>query len=151
MTAEDKRAQRALRLLALLAALAAASCGGGGEAQPSLPDEPGSAVFVFRLRGHPSTEEFRVATDSASFISQARAQLLLPPSQRLQFVIGAIEAGDGGHNIGWNWHFADASLTETAIELCDGTPRLLEADLDYWLNTVRSFCPWSSYVYAEVR
>jgi len=140
---------RAMRSLALLAALAAASCGGGSEVSP--PEEPGSAVFVFRLRGHPSAEEFRVATDSAEFISQARVQLLLPPSQRLLFVAGAIEAGDGGHNTGWSWHYADASLTEMAIELCDGTPSLLEADLDYWLNTVKSFCPWSSYVYAEVR
>ena len=27
---------------------------------------------------------------------------------------------------------------------------MVEADLSYWLNTVRSFCPWGGYVHAEV-
>ncbi|MFO0470430.1 MAG: hypothetical protein ACK51Z_05245, partial [Pseudomonadota bacterium] len=32
--------------------------------------------------------------------------------------------------------------------LCAGRPTLVEADLAYWLSTVRRFCPWGSYVYA---
>lgn len=35
-------------------------------------------------------------------------------------------------------------MAEVTIELCDGTPSLVEADLDYWLNAVGRFCPWSA-------
>ncbi len=140
----------ALRLLPLLLALAASSCGGGAAESPP-PEQPSTVTFVFRLRGHPSTEEFRVSTSSPSFTSQVRAQLLLPESQRVLFVVGAIQAGNGGHNIGWSWHYSSASLAEVAIELCDGTPSMVEADLNYWLNTVTTFCPWSSYAYAEIQ
>lgn len=130
--------------MAIMALLAA--CGGS-----TGPDDGQTAVFVFRMHGHPASEEFRVTSRSPEFIAQARAQLQLPQAQRRRFAIGPIEAGNGGHNLGWGWHFTNVSLAETAIELCDGTPSLVEADLSYWLNTVRNFCPWSSYVYAEVR
>ena len=74
----------------------------------------------------------------------------MPQAQRSLFVNGAIAAGNGGVNTGWSWHFSDAALVETAIELCDGRPSMVEANQDYWLNTVKRFCPWPSYVYAEV-
>jgi hypothetical protein len=35
-------------------------------------------------------------------------------------------------------------MAEMTIELCDGTPSLVEADLDYWLDTVQRFCPWGA-------
>ena len=54
-------------------------------------------------------------------------------------------------NTGWSWHFTgDVALAELSIELCDGRPSMVEADLGYWLRTVGSFCPWGSYVYAEL-
>jgi hypothetical protein len=119
--------------------------GGGGDAPP-----PAASVFVLRMRGLPASEEFRVTTSSAQVIAQARGQLVLPEAQRRLFASGAIRPGDGGHNTGWSWHVANVSLVEAAIELCDGRPSMVEANLDYWLNTVGRFCPWSSYVYAEV-
>jgi hypothetical protein len=99
----------------------------------------------------PANEAFRVVTNDAAFIAQARAELQLPESQRRRFASGAIGPGDGGHNVGWHWHYKTITLTDSAIELCDGTPSMVEADLDYWLNVVGSFCPWSSYVYEEIR
>ncbi len=123
--------------------LSAVSCGGGA------PVPPGTVSFVIRLHGFSGSEEFRVATASADFIAKARAQLLLPEAQRSLFVNGAIAAGNAGVNPGWSWHFSDASLVEVAIELCDGRPSMVEANQDYWLNTVKRFCPWQSYVYAE--
>jgi len=121
-----------------------ASCGSGGDAPPST-----TSAFVFRMRGLPASEEFRVTISSPLVIAQARAQLLLPEAQRRLFASGPIGAGNGGHNTGWSWHFSNVSLVEAAIELCDGRPSMVEANLDYWLNTVGTFCPWSSYVYAE--
>ena len=91
-----------------------------------------------------------MATASADFIAKARAQLLLPEAQRSLFVNGSIAAGSAGVNTGWSWHFSDAALVEMAIELCDGRPSMVEANQDYWLNTVKRFCPWQSYVHAEV-
>lgn len=135
-------------LVAGVLGVAIAGCGGGDDSSPP-PAE--SATFVFRLRNMPGSEEFRVASTSATFIAQARAQLSLPELQRQKFVSGAIRAGGGGHNTGWSWHFSDAALVDATIELCDGKPSFVEADLNYWLNTVGRFCPWSSYAYAEVR
>lgn len=138
---------KSLHLLTVaLFCLLASSCGGGGDA----PTPPGTVSFVVRLHGLSGSEEFRVATASADFIAKARAQLQLPEAQRSLFVSGAIAAGSAGVNTGWSWHFSDASLVEVAIELCDGRPSMVEANQDYWLNTVKRFCPWSSYVYAEL-
>lgn len=141
---------RFARLFASIAAMAsAASCGGDAGVGP--PDDRPTVVFVFRLHGQSAAEEFRVASSSPDFIAQARAQLQLPQAQRRLFAIGPIAAGRGGHNVGWSWHLTNVSLVEAAVEVCDGTPSMVEADLSYWLNTVKSFCPWGSYVFAEVR
>lgn len=131
-------------LLALVAALVTA-CGGGGDSSPA------ATTFVFRLHGMPATEEFRFSTASPQLIARARAQLSLPGAERKLIAAGSIAAGDGGHNAGWSWHFTNLSLDDAAIELCDGKPSMVEADLDYWLNTVKGFCPWASYVHAELR
>jgi hypothetical protein len=136
--------------MAGLFAAAVAGCGGGSEAPSPAPAPPDTATFVFRLRGIPVQEEFRVVSSSPAFIAQVRAQLALPEAQRTRFVAGPIRAGSAGQNPGWSWHFADASLVESSIELCDGKPSFVEADLDYWLNKVGSFCPWSSYAHAEI-
>lgn len=37
-------------------------------------------------------------------------------------------------------------MTSSAIELCDGLPSDVESNLDYWVDTVRYFCPWSGKI-----
>lgn len=130
--------------------LALLSCGGGE--RPAHPSPaPSTVTFVFRCHGLPTSEEFRYTTPSQDFIAKARAQLLLPEAQRHLFPSGSIAAGNGGFNHPWSWHFVDATLVETATELCDGRPSFVEADLNYWLNTVKCFCPWGGYVYMEAQ
>ena len=120
------------------------SCGGGDQASDTV-------TFAFRMRGLGPAEEFRVSTSSPEFIAQARAQLDLPARERRMFAAGPIRAGNGGNNLDWSWHFTqDVALAEVSIELCDGRPSMVEADLRYWLRRVGSFCPWGSYVHAEV-
>lgn len=48
----------------------------------------------------------------------------------------------------WSWHLAPESIVmaEAMIELCDGKPSDVERDLDYWLRSVRRFCPWLARV-----
>lgn len=63
-------------------------------------------------------------------------------------VTGNLVRGDGGFNQPWAWHLDPRSvrMAEISIELCDGRPSLVEGDLDYWLGTVKTYCPWSSKV-----
>lgn len=63
-------------------------------------------------------------------------------------VTGKLVRGDGGFNQPWSWHLDPSSvrMAEISIELCDGRPSLVEGDLDYWLGTVKTYCPWSSKV-----
>jgi hypothetical protein len=121
-----------VRLFLLVIACALASCGGGGAGGGSTPP-PETVTFAFRVQGTGAEQEFRYATSSEPFIARARSQLMLPVVGRQQFPIGPIAAGSNGVNLNWNWHFTELAFTDAAIELCDGTPALLEA-----------------YVYAEV-
>lgn len=127
-------------LLALTPPLLAAC--GGADPQPS------SVTLVFRMRNQPATEEFRYLTTAPELIARAREQMSLPADKRTLFAAGSIAAGNGGHNQPWSWHFTSLTLTQVSIELCDGRPSMVEAGLDYWLNTVKSFCPWGSYLHA---
>jgi pimeloyl-ACP methyl ester carboxylesterase len=63
-------------------------------------------------------------------------------------ITGKLAQGDGGFNSPWPWHLEPDSvrMAEVSIELCDGRPSLIEEDLDYWIETVGSYCPWSSDV-----
>jgi hypothetical protein len=136
--------------LILVLALAIQSCA-GNDSSSSPPTNPTPKTFAFRLHGLPASEEFHYATSSQSFIALARDQLRLPEEQRMLFPAGTIAAGNGGYNLNWSWHFSDATLAETATEVCDGRPSWVESDFNYWLGIVGNFCPWSAYVYAEVQ
>jgi hypothetical protein len=35
-------------------------------------------------------------------------------------------------------------MAEVTIELCDGIPSHVEANLNYWVDTVGRFCPWNA-------
>jgi hypothetical protein len=50
------------------------------------------------------------------------------------------------YNEPWNWHIdsEDIQMVEMTIEISDGRPSDVEADLDYWVDTVKRFSPWSA-------
>ncbi len=66
-------------------------------------------------------------------------------------VLGSLRAGDGGFNAPWGWHWeaSTVEVADAAIELCDGRPSMVEADLPYWIDTVGAFCPWGATVVAR--
>jgi len=134
-----------LGFLLLVLSLVTQSCGGNDSSA-----SPTTITYAFRLHGLPASEEFYCTTSSQAFIAVARDQLRLPEEQRTLFPIGPIAAGNGGYNLNWSWRFTDATLAETATEVCDGRPSWVESDLNYWLGTVGNFCPFSAYVYSEV-
>ena len=38
----------------------------------------------------------------------------------------------------------EIEMAEVTIELCDGTPSIIENNLDEWLDVVGQFCPWDA-------
>lgn len=61
---------------------------------------------------------------------------------------GKLVRGDGGFNRGHEWHLVDVMLADMAIEVCDGTASMVDADVDYWVDTVGQYCPWDARVVA---
>ncbi len=61
---------------------------------------------------------------------------------------GRLVEGAVFYNEPWSWHIdsEDIHMAEFTIELCDGLPSHVEADLDYWLNTVKRFCSWHAEI-----
>jgi len=59
---------------------------------------------------------------------------------------GRLLPGQVPYNAPWSWHIdsEDIHMAEVTIELCDGRPSMVEADLEYWLMTVQRFCPWQA-------
>lgn len=99
---------------------------------------------------------FVVATANPQLISKITEQLALPVAQR-QIVNGALVAGNGGYNRNgshnFKWHFKedDWHLTDMSAEALDGRPYSdVDVNTAYWLDTVKRFSPWHSYIKKEV-
>lgn len=110
------------------------------------------ATFVVQHRGVEGKKgRFVVRTDDPLIIEKARKELVKPEADRRLFVTGQLALGDGKINSPWHWHIADGqwNLVEQSIELCDGTPEMVEKDLKNWVENVKRFCPWKSYILQE--
>jgi len=111
--------------------------------RPDLEAElQGGVVATFQM----GNSQFRVFVTNPETIQQlyqlqrGESQANIPNGPLLR------GPGAGMHNIPWSWHL-DPELTEMAemtIEVCDGTPEFVEEDLEYWLNQVGQYCPWSA-------
>jgi hypothetical protein len=110
-------------------------------------------TFLFGMKSDSEgKEDFVAVTSNSAVIADVVSQLARPVEDRTRHINGRIERGNGGHNLGWSWHFTpdEWALTAESVELCDGTPTLVEQDLAYWVDIVGSFCPWDSYVKSEI-
>lgn len=96
---------------------------------------------------------FIAKTSDPEVIDKAESQLQLSLDQRGLHIHGDIERGNEGYNNDWSWHFTPDSwdLVEVSVEVCDGRPQMVEDNLDYWVDDVGYFCPWSSVVLREVQ
>lgn len=129
-----------------LALLLASACG----SSPSSPSEPSpGAVFLIRAclgsEHAPDGELFRARILDRATIAEAER---LVGAGEVKIIAGPLAAGDGGFNAPWSWHLDPAAVrfAENTIEVCDGCPSFIEADLQYWLETIGSYCPWSTEV-----
>ena len=99
---------------------------------------------------------FIIATDKGSLIEEIEAQLRLPVVQR-KIVNGLLVSGNGGynknafHSFKWRFKENDWQLADLSIEIYDGRPYSdVDTDINYWLNTVKRFAPWGSYIKKEI-
>jgi len=62
--------------------------------------------------------------------------------------IGVIDFGDGGFNAPWGWHYKPETVTMTdfSTEVCDAEPQFVQENLNYWVTTVKYYCPWSAKI-----
>ena len=100
---------------------------------------------------------FVVATANQELIQEIEVQLKLPVLQR-KMVIGTLAPGSGGYNKNatheFKWHFKedDWGLAEITIEIYDGRPYSdVDTDTTYWLQSVKRFAPWDSYIRKKIK
>ncbi len=124
----------------MIAAGALAAC---DEEEPSGP--PDSAVFVIAVED----EQFRVHIEDEDVADEARVLLRTGESRNIN---GEIARGPGGVNGGYSWHLRPATVefADVTIELCDGMPSYVEENVDYYVDTVKRYCPWGAKVVSEV-
>jgi hypothetical protein len=122
-------------------AVTAALTGCSSPTAPS-PELEGGVVVTFETSG----ETFRVFVASASTIGQlfalerGEATASIPNGRILR------GAGPGNHNAPYGWHLdpADVAMADVTIELCDGRPSYVQANLDEYVDVVGRYCPWGA-------
>ena len=72
------------------------------------------------------------------------------------FVGVGLATGNAGYNHDplngaiWSWHGAEGAvgLGNVCAEIYDGRPSFVEGNLEYWIEVVGAFCPWTGQVVA---
>jgi len=105
----------------------------------------------------PPSDAYVLPLAAPADIAAARA---LVSGGSSMIVIARIEEGADGINRNvnapgmpeWSWHVAEFMRFDTAtIELCDGSPTLVEQDVKGWIaNTGGTICFWAYTVVAEL-
>ena len=118
------------------------------------------SYYEVGMKNHPDEwrdTSFVVATANRALMQQIEAQLQQPVQQR-KMVLGALAPGSGGYNKNatheFKWHFKEDEweLAEFTIEIYDGRPYSdVDADTAYWLQTVKKFAPWDSFIRKKIR
>ena len=99
---------------------------------------------------------FVVAASNPQLLAKIESELAKPVGDR-QIVNGKLRSGSGGYNKNhthtFKWHFdeGDWDFADLSIEIYDGRAHSdLDIDISYWLNTVKRFAPWGSYLKKEI-
>ena len=103
----------------------------------SMNEAPTETVYVIQV----VDETFRVQITDSTQIAEAERLLQSGESRNID---GPLRAGSGDVNAPYPWHLDPDSIqfADFTIEVCDGLPSKIEDDLDYWINTVKAYCPW---------
>ena len=131
---------RHLMVFALLSsALAGAAC--SSPSAPS-PDLEGGVVATFETVG----ERFKVFVKNPTAVQrlvQIRngANLGQIPNGRIRRGAGA-----GNHNAPHAWHLDpdDIEIVDATIEVCDGAPSYVDANVAEYVDVIGRYCPWGA-------
>lgn len=150
----NKHRQRVLLAIFLLGLSACGGSNNNNEPPVAATPAPATTVsFLFGIHGDATgAEDFIALTSDPSLIALARSELTLPTEQRGLHLHGQIAAGNEGYNRTWKWHLIPDQwhLVEISAEVCDLSPSVVDQSVDYWIETVGTFCPWHSFVQAEL-
>jgi hypothetical protein len=123
----------------ILAAVVIAGC-----ASPTAPSEDlrGGVLATFRT----VNQTFKVFVTRPSTITalyalqRGEATASIPNGRILR------GAGAGAHNTPFSWHLdpADVEMADQTIELCDGAPSYVEANLTEYVEVIGRYCPWGA-------
>src|SRR5262245_21903973 len=107
-------------------------------------DPADTATFTVEVSG----EQFKVKVQGEPAIVAMQGRLM---TGQTGVISGKLVRGDGGFNNSWGWHMDPTTVTapDLAIELCDGRPSMVQSDLNYWVDTVKQYCPWGAKVVAQ--
>jgi hypothetical protein len=55
-------------------------------------------------------------------------------------------SGAGRHNAPYSWHLdpTDVEMADATIELCDGSPSYVEANITEYVEVIGRYCPWGA-------
>jgi hypothetical protein len=107
---------------------------------PTEPDLKGGVLATFGV----GSESYSIFITNSGTIAQVIA--LQKGQSNARIPSGRVVKGAVDYNKPWSWHIdsRDITMVEVSMELCDGTPSMVEANLDEWIRTVGTFCPWSA-------
>ncbi len=105
----------------------------------SMADDDGPATPTYVIQVVDQTFRIQIQDEAMREVADS-----LLANDGTMNVAGPLRSGDGGFNAPYSWHLAPDSIefADATIEVCDGKPVDIEADLEYWLNTVGAYCPW---------
>ena len=111
-----------------------------------------SRFYQFTHEDEDVNYTFVAKTSDSEVIAKLEQELQKPFDERNMHINGPIERGTKDYNPNWSWHFSvnEWDLVEISAEVCDGRPSFVEEELDYWVDNVGRYCPWSSRVEKEV-
>jgi len=117
-------------------------CPGIGEALPWDPELAGGALATFRV----VDETMRVWVTAPGTVQALHDLAWGRTGATIPAGPVRVGSGQGEHNAPWSWHLdpEETVMAEMTIELCDGRPSDVEADVEGWIAYVGSFCPWAA-------
>jgi hypothetical protein len=106
-----------------------------------------SGLFTFRNRYDPGASTFRLLLTDPRAIRAAIEGFYGLNSKFPSGVLVNDRPGRSPWDSQWSWHLEPSSISmeELTMELCDGRPEDIEADIHYWMRVGR-FCPWHAKV-----
>jgi hypothetical protein len=110
--------------------------------QTTEPILSGGILVTFDVEG----EEYKIFVKDEDTIADIEA--LEKGESQAKIPNGKIIGEPVSYNAPWSWHIDpyDIHMAEFTIEACSGLPSYVEDDLDYWVNTLGRFCPWSAEI-----